>query len=159
MLALSMSVIAQTSASSTPTSQAPSAAAKDLKADTEALRRELAERQISRLISEVRAGRKLTADQNTEISALEDRLKAELENSASLERSYDAAVREIASLRKALDFADKAIAAKDETIATLKDQRDEARKKAKSANKRAAIAAVVAAAPVIVKVVRILFHF
>lgn len=97
------------------------------------------------MIGELRAGRTLTAAQAQEIAALEERLKAELNNSASLERSLASAVREIDSLRKALDFADVAIAAQKETIVEVKTQRDEARAAAKSANKRTGLLIVAGA--------------
>lgn len=103
------------------------------------------------MIGELRTGRKLTATQSDEITALEDRLKAELANSASLEKSYAAAVREIDSLRRALDFADVAIAAQKETITEVKGQRDEARKAASKANKRAGIATIFAVVLAIIR--------
>lgn len=97
------------------------------------------------MVSELRAGRKLTAAQTAEISALEERLTNELANSASLERSLASAVREIEYLRKALDFADVAIAAQKETIVEVKSQRDEARASAKRANRRTGLVAAAAA--------------
>lgn len=104
------------------------------------------------MIGELRTGRKLTMDQQLEIAAVEDRLKVELLNSTSLERSYASAVREIESLRKALDFAQQAIDSQKETIKEVKEQRDEARQAAKTANKRALLSVVVPVAIIIAKV-------
>ncbi len=145
ILALFTNGIAQTSASSTQANPSPTASpnvvqqAQDLKRDTGALRLEVAERQIARLIGELRAGRNLSAEQSAEITALQDRLQAELANSVSLDKSYASAVREIASLRAALNFAQQAIDSQKETISELKGQRDQARKDAKSAKRKAVV--------------------
>lgn len=150
ILALSITGIAQTSANSTQGNQSPDATAKvpvqlaELKNDTAALRLATAEARISHLINEVKKGRTFTAANLTKIDDLEARLKAELQNSISLEKSYASAVREIESLRIALMYADLALKAKDQTITLLTEQRDDARTRAKNANKRATVATITA---------------
>jgi chromosome segregation ATPase len=148
MLALCTSATAQTSANSTPVPQSPSASdiakqVHELKGDTTELRLKMAESEIARLLRELRSGRKLTTEQSANLDDCEARLTAELANSDSLQKSYESALREIESLRKALDYAGEAIKAKDELAVELKGQRDKARSQAHKANKRtAAIGAV-----------------
>lgn len=77
----------------------------------------------------------LIAERDAAIKALEEEKKVR----ASVELSYSRAEKTIATLNSAIEHLESAIAIKDQVVAELKEQRDNARKDAKRANKRAAI--------------------
>ncbi len=110
------------------------------------LRADLFERQIARLIAELKPSRELITTQRAHIQALEDRLAAELKNSTSLTLSYELAQRENATRQVAIDSLQQALQAKTETVAVLSEQRDKERRRTSKANKRAVLVSLGAAA-------------
>lgn len=120
--------------------------AAEVRAETAGARLDLAERQIAKLIAEIKAARADLAEQKKLVKSLDEQLSVEIKNSASLELSYESAQREVAALQTAID-------AKNETIKVLTEQRDKERNRAKKANKRAALAAISAAALIILRFV------
>jgi septal ring factor EnvC (AmiA/AmiB activator) len=104
------------------------------------------EQVIARLISEVKSGRELVAEQKARIAILEAQVAIEQKNSASLKVSYSAAGREIESLRKSSALLEQAIALHVQTIGILTDQRDQAKKQARKARKQAVVTTVIAVA-------------
>lgn len=115
------------------------------------VRIDLAEQQISRLIREVKAARRLIREQNAQIESIEAQLSAEQKNSTSFSASYEAALRELDSLRNAILSLRETIEAKNETIAALTRQRDKERARARKANKRAVLATIGAAAVLVLR--------
>jgi septal ring factor EnvC (AmiA/AmiB activator) len=94
---------------------------------------------LARIVGEVKTSRVLLDARKSQVVALENELAIEKANSASLDKSYKAAEREISFLRDSVTHLEEAIASKEQVIALLTTQRDEARRSAKKANKRAAI--------------------
>ena len=133
MFALCMTATAQTSASSTPGNQSPSVKTEtaELKADVKQVRIDLAERQIARLVAEIKAGRALVASQRELVTKIEKQLADEQQNSASLSASYESAKREISANEETLKV-------KTELVEVLKVQRDKERKKVKRARRQQA---------------------
>jgi chromosome segregation ATPase len=66
-------------------------------------------------------------------------LELEKSNSASLNKSYALAEREISTLNKALDRYAAAVALYEKSISMIETQRDEARADAKKAKKKTAL--------------------
>lgn len=100
------------------------------------LRADLFERQIARLIAEIKASRELISTQRAHAAALEERLTAEQKNSSSLTDSYALAEQELGSKQLAITALGEAIAAKNEALTTLTTQRDKERRRAARANRR-----------------------
>jgi septal ring factor EnvC (AmiA/AmiB activator) len=118
---------------STPTSASP--AASNLQTPEQA---------ISGLIAEVKTLRSLVLEQRQERDDLQSALDTEKAFSASLEKSYAAAEREISTLNRSIDHLDKAIALNEKTIGLVEKQRDEAKADAKRSRKHAMLATAIA---------------
>lgn len=109
------------------------------------------EQTVARLVAEVRAGRELIAEQRAALAALEEQVRIEQANSASVAASYASAQREIEQLRSSINHLERAIRLHEQTIALLTTDRDRARAGERRANRRALWATVGAVASIAIK--------
>jgi hypothetical protein len=144
-LALCINGIAQTSANSTPEKNSNSA---NVEVDAGA------EQVIARLVREAKTSRELIDAFENELKKREKQIELEKQNSASIEKSYAGAERELATLRLALDVLRAAFDNQGKALAVVTDQRDKERAGRKKANKRAAIATIGSFALIILKFIK-----
>lgn len=107
---------------------------------------------ISQLVGEVKSGRELIQAQRDENGKLNKQLAAEQANSNSLGVSYDLAQREIETLHTANALLVKAAELHEKTVEILSADNERLKAEKKKANKRAAVATVVAAASIAARV-------
>lgn len=102
-------------------------------------------------MQETVVNRNLIAAQRERISSLEAEAQAERERGDSLSASYQLAVREIATLRRAVEMLERASAIYQQVITTLTGERDEARADARRSRRRERIATIIAVGSIIIR--------
>lgn len=106
---------------------------------------------VSFLIEQNKNSRDLIEVQNARIKDLEAEVAAEKENSSSLGKSYESAVKEIDALKRSNAALERAVAMNESTIEMLRADNDKQRAKVKKANREKVKAYVVAAAALALK--------
>ena len=145
-ISLCAGVTAQTSPSSTRTDASP--AASNTPAGILGTEELTPEQTKALLIADLKELRKLHEETKAERDAAVAALEAEKTERQSAERSYAKAENQIATLNRAIEHQEKAMALYEKTIALVEKQRDDAKADAKRSRKVAIVSALIAAAKV-----------
>ncbi len=150
-ISLCAGVIAQTSPNSTPASDSPAASSATHElGHTKAPQRELTPDQtIAQLIADLKDLRELHEATKVERDAAVAALATEKAVSASLDRSYAAAEKQIDTLNRSISHLEKAISLHEKTIAMVEKQRDQAKAEAKRSRKVAVLSVLALAVKII----------